>query len=78
MGIARSLTDFCYCCYLSDLVVRDDYKEQGIGRELVRLTKYHAGEGCKLILPSSPEAVGFYTKTGMEPITTAFIIRRSK
>ncbi|WP_394341971.1 hypothetical protein [Spirosoma pollinicola] len=47
MGIAPSLTDFCYCCYLSDLVVRDDYKEQGIGRELVRLTKYHAGEGCK-------------------------------
>ncbi|HVX57020.1 MAG TPA: hypothetical protein VHA37_04770, partial [Candidatus Saccharimonadales bacterium] len=22
VGVARSLTDFCYCCYLSDLAVR--------------------------------------------------------
>ncbi|GAB3783616.1 GNAT family N-acetyltransferase [Spirosoma horti] len=77
VGIARSLTDFCYCCYLSDLAVRDDYKGKGIGETLVNLTKEHAGERCKLILHSSPEAAGFYAKIGMEPITTAFIIRRT-
>ena len=26
VGIARSLTDFCYCCYLSDLAVSKEYK----------------------------------------------------
>ena len=26
VGISRSLTDFCYSCYLSDLAVRKDYQ----------------------------------------------------
>lgn len=29
VGIARSLTDFCYCCYLSDLAVKMTTKEKG-------------------------------------------------
>jgi hypothetical protein len=27
VGIARSLCDFSYCCYLSDLCVRDEFKK---------------------------------------------------
>lgn len=27
IGIARSLSDFCYCCYLSDLAVRKEYQK---------------------------------------------------
>lgn len=34
VGIARSLTDFCYCCYLSDLAVRKEY-QWNIIRKLV-------------------------------------------
>ena len=30
VGIARSVTDFHYCCYLSDLAVDDTYQKQGI------------------------------------------------
>lgn len=78
VGISRSLTDFCYCCYLSDLAVRDDYKGKGIGKKLVSLTKEQAGEQCKLILHSSNESVDFYTNIGMEQISNAFIIRRTK
>ena len=26
VGISRSLTDFCYCCYLSDLAVREEFR----------------------------------------------------
>ena len=77
VGLARSLCDFCYCCYLSDLCVRDEYKARGIGQELVRLTKQEAGEECKLILHSSPEAVGFYAKIGMQQIAAAFILPRT-
>src|ERR1700760_2464895 len=39
VGVARSLTDFCYACYLSDLAVRMDYQKLGIGKELVALTR---------------------------------------
>lgn len=39
VGVARSLTDFLYCTYLSDLAVDDQFQKQGIGKELIRLTK---------------------------------------
>ena len=39
VGISRSLTDFCYCCYLSDLAVRQEYKCAGIEKKLIELTK---------------------------------------
>ncbi len=38
VGVSRSLTDFCFSCYLSDLAVDRAYQRQGIGKELVRLT----------------------------------------
>ncbi|MEL7122460.1 MAG: GNAT family N-acetyltransferase, partial [Bacteroidota bacterium] len=30
IGLARSLTDFCYCTYLSDIAVKKDYQKQKI------------------------------------------------
>src|ERR1700739_531687 len=36
VGIARSLTDFCFVTYLADLAVRASHQRQGIGRELIR------------------------------------------
>lgn len=38
VGLARSLTDFQYCCYLSDLAVDVAYQRTGIGRDLIRQT----------------------------------------
>src|ERR1700720_876419 len=39
VGIARSVTDFCYTTYLADLAVRASHQKQGIGRELIRRTQ---------------------------------------
>jgi ribosomal protein S18 acetylase RimI-like enzyme len=78
VGLSRSLCDFCYCCYLSDLCVRNQYKGFGIGRELVKLTKETAGKECKLILQSNPSAMDFYKKIGMLQIESAFVINREK
>ena len=39
VGLARSLSDFCFCTYLSDLAVRLEYQRQGIGKELIRRTR---------------------------------------
>lgn len=43
VGIARAITDFSYCCYLSDLAVRKEYQKQGIGKALLRLLREHLG-----------------------------------
>jgi predicted N-acetyltransferase YhbS len=64
VGVARSLTDFAFCTYLSDLAVDEDYQKMGIGKELIRLTKL-AAPTAKLILLSAPKAVTYYPKIGM-------------
>lgn len=64
VGVSRSLTDFVFCTYLSDLAVDESYQKQGIGKELIRLTKLAAPE-AKLILLAAPAAIGYYPKIGM-------------
>lgn len=64
IGVARSLTDFVYCTYLSDLAVDIKFQNQGIGRELIRLTKLETPK-AKLILLAAPKAVEYYPKIGM-------------
>lgn len=78
VGVARSLTDFCYCCYLSDLAVRDTHKRQGIGRQLVHLTRERIGPATTLVLISAAGALDYYPKLGMAPATNGFIIRRTE
>ena len=77
-GIARSLTDFCFCCYLADLAVKKEYQHLGIGRELVALTRKEIGEQSMLLLIAAPEAVNYYPKLGMEPVQDAFIHKRKR
>jgi N-acetylglutamate synthase-like GNAT family acetyltransferase len=78
VGLARAISDFCYCCSLSDLCVDNDYQRKGIGRVLVETTKMKAGSACKLILDSSISSMGFYKKIGMQHIDSAFVISRDQ
>lgn len=73
VGIARSLTDFAFCTYLSDLAVDENYQKMGIGKELVRQTKI-ATPQAKLILLSAPKAVNYYPKIGMTKWDQCFIL----
>jgi predicted N-acetyltransferase YhbS len=63
VGIARSLSDFCYATYLSDLAVDADYQRQGIGRELMRRTQ-EAGGKATIFLFAAPKAVEYYGHVG--------------
>jgi GNAT superfamily N-acetyltransferase len=76
IGAARSVTDFAWCCYLSDLVVAKDRQRGGIGRLLLAETKRVVGPGCMVLLLSTPSAVSYYPRLGMEDIDNAFLIRR--
>jgi predicted N-acetyltransferase YhbS len=64
VGVARSLTDFSFCTYLSDLAVDEAYQKLGIGKELIRQTKQEAPK-AKLILLAAPKAINYYPKIGM-------------
>ncbi len=76
VGIARALTDFSYCCYLSDLAVAKEYQRHGIGRELVMRVKRRVGGQSMLLLLSSPEAMEYYPKIGLDAVTNGWIIKR--
>jgi predicted N-acetyltransferase YhbS len=78
VGIARSLSDFCYCCYLSDLAVREEYKKQGIGKKLIALTKEKIGDQTMLLLLSAPAAMDYYPKLNFEKVENGFIIKRMR
>jgi len=64
VGVARSITDFVYCTYLSDLAVDVEFQKQGIGKRLIEETKKTTPQ-AKLILLSAPDAVDFYPRIGM-------------
>ncbi|MBI5868541.1 MAG: GNAT family N-acetyltransferase [candidate division Zixibacteria bacterium] len=72
VGIARALTDFSYCCYLSDLAVDPDYQRQGIGQELIRLVEEAIGDECMLLLLSAVTAHSYYPHIGFEKIDNAW------
>jgi ribosomal protein S18 acetylase RimI-like enzyme len=76
VGVARSLTDFAYCCYLSDLAVDAAFQCRGIGKRLIEETKKAAGTRCTLILLSAPAAADYYGKVGMKHADNCWISPR--
>ena len=76
VGVSRALTDFSFCCYLSDLAVDEAWQKKGIGKELIRLTHEAAGFDTTLILLAAPAAVGYYPKIGLTAFPHCFVIHR--
>lgn len=78
VGVARAVTDFSYCCYLSDLAVDVSFQHQGIGKMLIRKIREQLGSKCKLILLSAPAAVEYYPKIGFTPHPSAWVLDSTK
>ena len=74
VGIARSVSDFSYATYLSDLAVRASHQKHGIGRELIRRTQEQGG-AATVILLSAPKAVEYYPRIGMEAHPSAWTLK---
>src|SRR5574343_497142 len=68
VGLARALSDFSYCCYLSDLAVDRDFQHQGVGRQLIAQVRQAIGDEVSLVLLAAPEAKAYYPKLGFEQI----------
>lgn len=73
VGVARSITDFVYCCYLSDLAVDRALQGHGIGKELMRRTRDAVGPGTMCLLLSAPKAISFYEQAGLKRHEQAFL-----
>ncbi len=78
VGILRAVTDFSYCCYVSDLAVDKKYQRLGIGKKLVKAAQKTLGNKVMILLLSAPEADSFYSHIGMENIQNAWKIARKK
>lgn len=74
IGIARCVTDFHYCCYLSDLAVNVDFQHAGIGKKLMSLCANKTKDSCKLVLLASPAANDYYPKIGMQHMSRCWIL----
>ncbi|OOG36536.1 GNAT family N-acetyltransferase [Polaromonas sp. A23] len=78
VGVSRSLTDYSYCCYLSDLAVDKALQGKGIGRELIRRTQAIIGDEVLLVLLAAPTAMSYYPAIGFEHVDSAFVVRRKR
>lgn len=78
VGIARSMTDFHYACYLSDLAVHKKYQKKGIGKKLQALTQEQLGSKCKLILLAAPAANSYYEHIGFTNNQRCWVLDREK
>jgi histone acetyltransferase (RNA polymerase elongator complex component) len=73
IGVARSITDFVFCTYLSDLAVDIEYQNKGIGKKLIWQTKKQTPK-AKLILLSAPKATEYYPKIGMKKHNFCYVL----
>ena len=73
VGIARSLSDFAYVTYVSDLAVRASRQRSGIGRALLARTQTEGGT-ARLVLLSAPAAVGYYPRIGFAKYDSAWTL----
>ena len=76
IGIARAVTDFYYCCYLSDLAVDKRYQKNGIGKKLISKVQEQLNDKCKIILLSAPDAIEYYPKIGFMQHNSAWTLAR--
>lgn len=78
VGVARSLTDYAYCCYLSDLAVDRAYQRRGIGQRLIEETRRASGPETMCLLVAAPDSTSFYESIRMPPQPRAFMYPRER
>ena len=78
IGIARAITDYSYCCYLSDLAVDKAYQKRGIGKQLIKELQKQLNEETSLLLLSASNAMDYYPRVGFNKVENAFFIQRKQ
>ena len=74
VGVARSISDFGFCTYISDLAVHKDYQRKGIGKELIKETKKLIERNSLIFLVSAPGANDYYPRIGFQKLERAWYL----
>lgn len=75
VGLSRTLTDFLYVGYLSDLAVALTHQRLGIGKQLIAKTREKMGPRSMLVLLAAPKAVDYYPRVGFKRHESAWLLR---
>ncbi len=75
VGISRALSDQVYVTYLADLVVHENYQQQGIGKRLIDLTQAQTAPDCMMVLLAAPQANDYYPKLGFTHNPRAWMLK---
>ena len=78
VGISRAITDFVYCCYLSDLAVAKDCQGKGIGKKLIRLTQEQLGEEVMILLLAAATAKDYYGHIGFDYVENGWMLPKKR
>jgi N-acetylglutamate synthase-like GNAT family acetyltransferase len=79
VGIVRAVTDYSYCCYISDVAVDKQMHGLGIGRQLVGMLRAKLGEEeIQYVLTSTSLSAGFYERIGFERADKAYVVKRRR
>jgi predicted N-acetyltransferase YhbS len=73
VGIARSISDFSYVTYLSDIAVTRRLQRAGMGRALIDATRAQAPR-AKIVLLSAPAATAYYPHIGFSAHSSAWVL----
>jgi GNAT superfamily N-acetyltransferase len=73
VGISRSISDFSYVTYLSDIAVRLEYQRSGIGKALIEATRKEAPQ-AKIVLLAAPAATEYYPHIGFVAHNSAWVL----
>lgn len=73
IGLARSISDFSYVTYLSDIAVAKQHQGEGIGRALILATQ-QAAPTAKIVLLSAPAATSYYPRLGFVRHDSAWVL----
>jgi ribosomal protein S18 acetylase RimI-like enzyme len=75
VGFARCMTDYAFNGQINNVVVDEDYRGCGIGRQLVERI-LRSSDKVTYILRADPENIGFFKKLGFEDASLAVVYRR--
>lgn len=78
LGVARVITDFSYCAYVSDLAVARPQQGAGIGLGLLDAVRQQVGPEVTVILIAAPGVETYYDKIGMSRVAHAFTFDRER
>ena len=68
VGFARVLTDYAVFAYLMDVFILEDFRKQGLGKQLMSAIMQHPDlQGLKRIMLATNDAHGLYEKFGFKP-----------